>query len=202
MTASNPNPLANPLNDRPFGNVNFGKMAAGFYINRGAGGNPKNLTLPESKPVDFNALAEKQSGLTVPNQDVPLGDQLRGNGFLNDNVMRLSDGSVVDFKNRKVFEVPSVPGYWGNPNASIGHGYVDGMSWNGNERKADGQSQIVDDAKSAEYWRNAEIESEKLKTEMTDAQKAEIAEFESHFPKSRLIDESKNIQKQNLTKEN
>ena len=36
-----------------------------------------------------------------------------------------------------------------------------------------------------------EEEAEAMKSSMTDAQKAMIADFEKHFPKSRLIEESK-----------
>jgi lipopolysaccharide biosynthesis regulator YciM len=47
------------------------------------------------------------------------------------------------------------------------------------------------DPKSAAYWLKAREEAEKLVASMTDEQKAMVAQFEAHFPKSRLIEESK-----------
>lgn len=47
------------------------------------------------------------------------------------------------------------------------------------------------DARSAAYWLRAQEEAEKMKASMTDKQKAAIAAFERHFPKSRLIEESR-----------
>jgi hypothetical protein len=46
------------------------------------------------------------------------------------------------------------------------------------------------DSRSAAYWLKANEEAAKLKDAMTDEQKALIAAFERHFPKSRLIEES------------
>lgn len=46
------------------------------------------------------------------------------------------------------------------------------------------------DPKSAAYWLKASEEAEKLIDNMTDEQKKLISDFESHFPKSRLIEES------------
>lgn len=47
------------------------------------------------------------------------------------------------------------------------------------------------DSKSAAYWLKAREETEKLVSSMTDEQKALVARFEAHFPKSRLVEESK-----------
>lgn len=49
------------------------------------------------------------------------------------------------------------------------------------------------DPKSAVYWLKAQEETEKLVASMTDEQKAMVAQFEAHFPKSRLIEESKMV---------
>ena len=49
------------------------------------------------------------------------------------------------------------------------------------------------DQNSIDYWLKAEEEAEAMKSSMTDAQKAMIADFEKHFPKSRLIEESKTV---------
>lgn len=49
------------------------------------------------------------------------------------------------------------------------------------------------DAADLEYWIKAEEETEKLRSEMTDEQRQMIDDFEKHFPKSKLIDESKKM---------
>lgn len=51
------------------------------------------------------------------------------------------------------------------------------------------------DPASAEYWLRAQEESEKMMSSMTDEQKKMIADFENHFPKSRLIEECKKMSK-------
>lgn len=44
-----------------------------------------------------------------------------------------------------------------------------------------------------EYWIKAKEETEKMIDNMTDDQKKLIADFEAHFPKSRLIEENLKI---------
>jgi len=46
------------------------------------------------------------------------------------------------------------------------------------------------DAESARYWLKAREEAEKLKSSMTPEQIKAIEDFEKHFPKSKLIEES------------
>lgn len=54
------------------------------------------------------------------------------------------------------------------------------------------------DPKSAKYWLQAEEEAEKLQTEMSDEQKKMLADFEKHFPRSKLVEESKKAQDGNM----
>ena len=61
--------------------------------------------------------------------------------------------------------------------------------WIGTATPTGGFVQHID-SKSAAYWLKANEEAAKLKDAMTDEQKALIAAFEQHFPKSRLIEES------------
>ena len=62
--------------------------------------------------------------------------------------------------------------------------------WKGTARP-DGALEEPMDPASAAYWLKAQEEAEKLKAAMTDEQKAAIAAFEAHFPRSRLIEESR-----------
>ena len=67
-----------------------------------------------------------QNKLVPPNQDIPLGDQLKGSGFLpgSDSIFKTSDGVVLDFKIRKVLFDPHTnnKAHWGNPNEVISFG--------------------------------------------------------------------------------
>ena len=197
----NPNPLANPFNTR------VGKCSLNTSKN------PKNLQVPNQdvplygSPEWEQRYGNAQRQLTVPNQDIPLGDQLKGNGFLrnSDRLFRLADGTLVDFKTRKVIYSPNSEKsqYHGNPNARISMSIG---SWNdGTGPKLEDLIDRIDDyygrvhhndanqldQDSIDYWLKAEEEAEAMKSSMTDAQKAMIADFEKHFPKSRLIEESK-----------
>ena len=62
--------------------------------------------------------------------------------------------------------------------------------WKGTARPDGALEELMDPA-SAAYWLRAQEEAEKLKASMTDEQKAAIAAFEAHFPRSRLIEESR-----------
>ena len=108
MTATNPHPLANPLNQSRFRNYEFGQTtkSSGFSINHTS--NPKDLTVPDSTP--FAAIASKiQNSLTVPNQDIPYYDgPVPANGFLGQTTLfKLGDGSVLDMKTCKIVYDPN-----------------------------------------------------------------------------------------------
>lgn len=68
MTATNPNPLANPLNDRPIGNINWHKMNSNGYFKS----NP-NAELPDSS-FSYEDWLEQQNNLHVPNQELPINN--------------------------------------------------------------------------------------------------------------------------------
>ena len=219
-TWNDPSPLANPFNTRQHGNFNTGAAARGAYI-RHTHCDPKDLTVPNQDipyngSPEWNEL-HANSGLTVPNQDVPLGDRQNnfGNsGFLNDRLFRLADGTVIDFKTGKIMRGfrhnAAPPGYWNDPSAEIGQeeaGFASTGYWNTKDgpsleelvRNTDrwvgtaSPGGVLEpmDPRSAAYWLHAEEEAEKLKANMTDEQKAVLAAFQAHFPKSRLIEESK-----------
>lgn len=167
-----------------------------------------NQDVPMFGTPEWDALYNKQKNLTVPNQDVPLGDQLRGSGFINDNLFRLADGSIVDFKKRQIVFQPkqdrdnwgtrvirheSDLGSWNDPSQISLDELVNNTEKYKNTAMPNGSLQIGEpiDPKSAAYWLKASEEAEKLIDNMTDEQKQLIADFESHFPKSRLIEESR-----------
>ena len=47
------------------------------------------------------------------------------------------------------------------------------------------------DEYARKYWEKAAQEARKLENDMTQEQKLHLQAFEAHFPKSRLIEESK-----------
>lgn len=222
MTYSNgaysPNPLANPFNTRRYGNYSlnpfFNEKAAQQLLGVNVGnGNPKNLQVPnQDVPMygteEWEAKYNKQASLTVPNQDVPEGDICGRQGFIpGTNLFRCHDGTVVDFKTRKIVAEPGQnPGYWGNPNERLQQGTdsswsdvneptIEQMMSNLERYRGTAVSQkdCLDsqlDPKSAAYWLKAREEAEKLQAEMTDSQKKMLDDFEKHFPRSRLIDEA------------
>lgn len=201
-TGFDSNPLANPFNTR------CGK--SGITLSK----SPKDLQVPNQDVPLFGTpewemrYGNLQKRLEVPNQDIPLGDQLKGNGFIgnSDRLFRLADGTILDFKTRKVISQPSANNsqYWKNTGEDID--CSDYGMWNDacEPTLEDLISRIDDyygrsslnnddnlDQTSIDYWIRAEEEADVLKSTMTDAQKQMIANFEHHFPKSRLIEESR-----------
>lgn len=209
-TWNDPSPLANPFTTRSHGNFNTRRAAAGGYIRRVG---DKDLAVP-NQDIPYNGSPEwwaMQYGnrLKVPNQDIPPGDQTPAapgrSGFISDRLFKLPDGAVVDYKTGRVFAAPrDSSGY-----RVIGPGDIgmeDRTQWDSGPtldelvnnvdkwvRTAtpDGGLMPQMDPKSAAYWLMANEEAAKLKASMTDEQKALIAAFEAHFPKSRLVEESR-----------
>ena len=187
-------------------------------INRGSSKDPSHLEVPnQDVPLfgspEWNSMyGSTQNKLVPPNQDIPLGDQLKGSGFLpgSDSIFKTSDGVVLDFKTRKVLFDPHTnnKAHWGNPNEVISFGMTTAYESPRREfeeliaKSFDSNGAIdhiaVDDQmytnqidpKSAQYWIQAEKEAAKLVSSMSDKQKKMISDFESHFPMSRLIEES------------
>ena len=150
---------------------------------------------------------QNKNRLTVPNQNVPAGDQLAGaghSGFINDRLFRLPDGTIMDYKTGRVFETGRGSGYrvitpsdagledrtqWEKSGPSLDELINNTDRWVGTAMPS-GELVAQMDSRSARYWLKANEETAKLKDAMTDEQKALIAAFERHFPKSRLIEES------------
>lgn len=199
------NPLANPFNTR------LGKKGITHTKNASQLAIP-NQDIPVYGSLDWEQqFGDQNARLTVPNQDAPSGDQLQKSGFIgnNDRLFRLADGTVIDFKTGKILHEikPKDPTCWGDRTLNA----QESFSWNDDTgptiddlinkiNEYNGNPSALPDSNldkaSIEYWLKAEEEAEKLKNSLTDAQKAMISAFEQHFPKSRLIEESKKLNRQ------
>lgn len=191
MTNTDRNLFANP----------FTQNRSSISINRPT--NPRDLTVPESKPYDPSI-----GKLTVPNSDIPYFNgpiPAISNGFLGDSpLFMLADGSVVDMKKCKIVYDPNIKfkaqGYWNNPNAEVAKP---------NQSNEWGRPETIEsmlakigtedekyldpnlDPKSIRYWKKANEESKKLEQNLTDEQKQLLDDLHSGkmFPLSKLEDE-------------
>lgn len=130
-------------------------------------------------------------------------------GFLpGSSVFRLHDGTLLDFKTGRMLSRPGRSersGEWaaprtltyGDPNYGAAGSYGPTMEqmianpelYMGKSAEEQRMASQLD-PESARYWLTASREARKLEAQMTDEQKAAMAEFEKHFPESRLIEES------------
>lgn len=209
-TWNNPNPFANPLNS-----LSMNGRRSGLTFRPGK---HSELTVPDTSMPNFKSASE----LTVPNQDIGPGVQAGGCGFVNDRIFVMSDGSAVDFKTgRIVMRNRNVPeGHWNDPRSTARSFVAQDVigSWNASDGPSmaemvscpekfagiacpDGSIETGMTKEDIAYWLRAEEEAEKLRDAMTDEQKSMLSAFEAHFPKSRLIEESKRLEPHNLKKE-
>lgn len=204
MTPLCPYPEANPFNTCRFGNYNVGKAASGFYISH-TGKEAKNLQVPnQDQPMygspEWAALHDRQKGLTVPDTapDAMLGGTASAAGFVpgRPDLFVMHDGAVISFKTGRIVRPPpprsgaispSSPGQgeWG-ATPSIEQ-LMAGIGVSSGKPAEDPNI----DEYSRKYWEMAAQEARKLESSMTPEQKFHLQAFETHFPKSRLIDESK-----------
>lgn len=223
MTYSNgafcPHPLANPFNTR-LGPANY-SLNQLKGVQQHAGVNKSSLEVPNQDVPMFGTPEweqrygqANQQELTVPNQDIPAGPVAGEHGFLpGTSFFKCLDGTVIDFKTGKILRKQNHidNACWGDPDKvirppqdierchssdkheldsivdAVAHGKMPNFV-------NDGDDDMIDPA-SAEYWLRAQEESEKMMASMTDEQKKMIADFEKHFPKSRLIEECKKMSK-------
>ena len=215
-TWNDPSPMANPFNSYGHGNFNTGRANVHSHISH-TGKVAANLQVP-NQDIPYNGSPEwyamQRNNLQPPNQDIPLGDQCQGCGFLpgSDRLFRTSDGTIFDFKSKRIVRwEQDIPGYWGDPSRVIGMdnmGVIPQMT--GGVSQSPSMAELINnidmykgtampdgslmepmDAKSAAYWLKAEEEASKLVANMSDEQKSMMAAFEAHFPKSKLIEESR-----------
>ena len=198
MTATNPHPLANPLNRQRYAAYEMSMpMKPISYC-----GDPKNLTVPQST-VSYEQVIAQQKSLTVPYSapdDIYASSSF---GFLgNSSLFMLHDGSVLDLKTHKIVLDPNIKfkaaGYWNNPSKDISKQYD--AEWHhtptiesllASYDACDGNYDPNLSPESIKYWKRAREESKKLEQNMTDEQKKLMADLESEqfFPMSKLKEE-------------
>lgn len=200
MTATNPHPLANPLNRQRYTMYEMQKpMKPISHCN-----DPSKLEVPQSS-VTYEQALEMQKSLTVP-YSAP--DDLGATkpcsfGFIGkSSLFMLHDGSVLDLKSHKIVLDPNIKfkaaGYWNDPNETTTTPYE--SEWHKPETlesllaSYDDQNGNYDPNLSPEsirYWKKAQEESKKLEQNMTDEQKDLIKKLESgeFFPMTRLEDD-------------
>ena len=203
MTAINPHPFANPLNQSKFRNFAYGQptQQKAFSINRS--NSPRDLTVPEARPYDPNAAAK----LTVPNQDIPyFNGAVPTRGFLGDSsFFKLSDGCVLDLKKCQIIFDPNKKwkdrGYWNDPNTEVEKPHLD-TEWGPTEsiesmlnrvgKLGEAHDDPNLDSKSIAYWNKAYAESKKLEQNLTDEQRQLLADLQAGklFPLTKLVGEN------------
>ena len=152
---------------------------------------------------EWMALHDRQSGLTVPDTapDAMLGGSVTSAGFVpgRPDLFVMHDGAVISFKTGRIIRPPTAKpdvisptlpgqGEWG-ATPSIEQ-LMSGMGVSGGNTVEDPNI----DEYSRKYWEKAAQEAKRLESEMTPEQKLYLKAFEAHFPKSRLIEESKKSQ--------
>lgn len=186
MTYSNSsfsaNPLANPFNTRIYGNFNVNAAQTNQYVSF-----PKdksNLHVPDA--VMPNLIGADQ--LHTPNQDVPLGNRNVGNGFLNKNLFRCADGTVLDLQNHRVID-PNLKykqsGFWNDPN-SRQQDYDNSRQADWNDKQINrlpGTNDLGIDPglsrKDIEYNNYVNRMNQQLSNEMTEYQKKMLSSLEA-----------------------
>lgn len=202
MIATNPHPLANPLNRRYF--AAYETMLPQKIMSTRCN-DPSKLEVPQST-ISYEQVLEQQRSLTVP-YSAPddlgaIGSSTRFGFIGSSSFFRLHDGSILDIKTHKIVLDPNIKfklaGYWNDPNSTTKKQYD--VEWGKTETiesllsQYDSCSRNYDPNLSPEsirYWKKAKEESAKLMQNMTDEQKALMKELETEefFPMSRLKDE-------------
>ena len=149
---------------------------------------------------EWTALHDRQKSLTVPDTapDAMLGGSTTSAGFVpgRPDLFVMHDGAVISFKTGRIVKhpaarpctiSPSMPGQgeWGTT-PSIEQ-LMAGIGVSSGKPVEDTNI----DEYSRRYWEIAAHEARKLENDMTQEQKLHLQAFEAHFPKSRLIEESK-----------
>lgn len=151
---------------------------------------------------EWFAMHERQRGLTVPETapDAMLGGTVASAGFVpgRPDLFIMHDGAVISFKTGRIIRPPSAkpgvisPSLPGQGEWEATPSIDQLMAGMNGPRNVDlGQNDPNIDEYSRKYWAKAAEEAKKLEDQMTPEQKFHLRAFEAHFPKSRLIDESK-----------
>lgn len=201
MTATNPHPLANPLNSDQYAAYETRHMPTAItYCN-----DPSKLQVPDSSVSYENAHAAHHShdSLTVPYSAVDDIYDRNSAGFIgHSSFFKLHDGSILDLKTHKIVFDPNTKfkavGYWNDQAKTIERRCA--KDWEKTQtiesilRQYDACGGNYDPNLSPEsinYWRRAKEESKKLEQNMTDEQKKLLAALnnEQFFPMSKLEEE-------------
>jgi len=166
MTWNSPNPLANPLNQRVYGNYN--PDVPKFQRN-------PNATLPKRVPPTSREFQEQQDSIHVP-QSNGVGCRDLGEYFT------CADGTILNIRTGKVVTDPRVlmarDGEWNIPSIER-HGAT--AEWNDAEINSLGESDPMSPVISKEdasYWKMAEEESEKIMSNLNDVQKKMLSDLD------------------------
>ena len=195
MTATCPHPLANPFNTQRFTNFNVVDACAGRYSKTGAA-----YAVPDSR-LTYNDAIAMQANLHVPNQNIPLGDQLAGTSRIEQDLMRCSDGTVIRISDGKILHTPAAgDGCWAGSNRVIQQGFQ--KEWKDEPLDIEKLEQMSDAELDAlmydvqlspqdkQYWEYADRMAKKLCADMDIEQKILLAELSGlGFFKSKLIDD-------------
>ena len=198
MTATNPHPLANPLNQRRYASYEMGhdKNIVSHCSDS------SKLQVPDSTMSyeQIQAVQQAQRNLTVPYSAADDICTAQSSGFIGrSSLFRLYDGSILDLKTHKIVLDPNAKfkdaGYWNDPSQVIEKrnlgewGKTDSIASILAQYDAnDGHYDPNLSPESIKYWRKAQEESKKLEQNMTDEQKKllDALNEEQFFPLSRL----------------
>ncbi len=195
MTAACPHPLANPFNTQRFTNFSIVDACAGRYAKTGA-----VYGVPDSQ-FTYNDVIAMQASLHVPNQNVPLGDQLAGAIGIEQDLVHCSDGTVIRMSDGKILHsLAAADGQWAGSGRVIQQGFQ--KEWKDTSIDIDQLEKMSDAELNAlaydiqlspedkKYWEHADKMAKKLCADMSIDQKIMLAELSGiGFFKTKLVDD-------------
>lgn len=202
VTATNPHPLANPLNQARYQNFAYGQNKQAFKPYLTHVHDAKSLHVPDAMPANPNLASSSSSNLTVPNSDVPyFNGPVAAYGPLKQmqqTSIVLPDGSLFDFSSNKIVDKQQHKprGCWNDPNQTISMGHD--KSW---QDKSPSIEQILADKSKEQdmstpnddaYFRYAKKMSKDMQDNMSSSQKQLLDDLESGniMVLSKLVEET------------
>lgn len=149
---------------------------------------------------EYDKKYAKLRQLTVPDtaQDTTFNQSIQSSGFVpgRPDLFIMHDGSIISFKTGQVIRkqqnisniirpIQTGQSEWGNTPS------IEQLINNINNDQINLNNDPNIDEYSKQYWEKAANEARKLESEMTPEQIFYLKQFEAHFPKSKMIDESK-----------
>lgn len=207
MTATNPHPLANPLNRHRYAAYEMGMPAKHVMTHCS---DPSKLEVPEpttsfDQAIQMQNRAQDSLHVLYTAPDDICSTSTGSFGFIGNSTMfKLHDGSILDLKTHKIVLDPNkkfkAAGYWDDPSKQMSRN--DGLHYWGKTESiesllaAKGEMGDAYDPnlspESHKYWQMAQAESKNLMQHMTDEQKQLMKQLEdeSFFPLSKLKEEN------------